>query len=515
MKRRDFITLSAVSAVWLLTGCGGGDSAPAGPGGGNGPGGGDPGAGNPGGGSPGNPNPAFGELAIPPLLDPVPSGGVKHFNLSVGTGSKEFFAGVNTATYGVNGSYLGPTLLMRRGETVSVNYTNNLSEETTMHGHGMHVPAAMDGGPHQIIAPGQSWSAQYVVNQKACTNWYHPHRVGTTARQVYMGLAGMIIIEDDESMSLNLPKRYGIDDIPLVVQDKNFDSNGQINYSPSMMQIRQGYMGDTFLVNGVIAPYFNAEAKELRLRILNGSNARVYNFGFSDGRGFYQIATDNSFLPAPVALSGVTLSPGERAEIVVDLSGDMGNSVVLKDLASGATLMTINVNKEASANTQVPAQLTNTLQFPSAANAVRTRTFNLNMSGMGGGNGGGGPGGGMGGGQGGGGMHMAINGKVMDMNRIDETVPLGDLELWEVNNTMGVNHNFHIHATHFTVIERNGGAVAANERGYKDVVFMPAGSSVKLLVKMTDYSDGTNPYMFHCHVLEHEDDGMMGQFVVV
>ena len=513
MKRRDFIAISAVSAAWLLTGCGGGggDSASGGAGGGT-----NPGAGNPDGGSPGNPNPAFGELAIPPLLDPAPSGGVKHFNLPIGTGSKEFFAGVSTATYGISGAYLGPTLLMRRGETVSVNYTNNLPEETTMHGHGMHVPAAMDGGPHQIIAQGQSWSAQYVVNQKACTNWYHPHRVGTTARQVYMGLAGMIFIEDDESMALDLPKRYAVDDIPLVVQDKNFDANGQINYSPSMMQIRQGYMGDTFLVNGVVQPYFNAEAKELRLRILNGSNARVYNFGFSDGRSFHQIATDNSFLSSPVALSSVTLSPGERAEIVVNLSGDMGSSVVLKDLSSGTGLLTINVNKEASANTQLPTQLTSTLQFPGAANAVRTRTFNLNMSGMGGGNGGGGGmGGGNGGGGSGGGMHMAINGKVMDMNRIDETVPLGDLELWEVNNTMGINHNFHIHATHFTIVEKNGGAVAANERGYKDVIFMPAGSSAKLLVRMTDYSDGSNPYMFHCHVLEHEDDGMMGQFVVV
>jgi FtsP/CotA-like multicopper oxidase with cupredoxin domain len=496
MKRRDFIAISATAAVWLLTGCGGGSDGGGGNPGGENPGGGNPpGAGNPGGGSPGNPNPAPGELAIPPLLDPAPVGGVKQFTLSIQEGSKEFFPGTATRTYGISADYLGPTLLLRRGEQVSISYTNNLPVVTTMHGHGMHVPAVMDGGPHQIIAPGSTWSANYTVDQKACTNWYHPHKVGTTAEQVYMGLAGMIIIEDDESRALDLPRRYAIDDIPLVVQDKVFDANKQIDYSPSRMQIRQGYLGDTFLVNGVVQPYFNAEAKALRLRILNGSNARVYRFGFSDGRVFSQIATDNSFLPAPVPLSEVRLSPGERAEVVVDLSSDFGGTVVFKDLSSGANLLTINVNMEASGGGGIPGTLTNTLEIPSLANVVRTRSFALGMHRM----------------------QFTINGKSMDMNRIDETVPLGDLELWEVTNTMGMNHNFHIHATHFYVVERDGSAanVPANEKAYKDVVFLPPNSSVKFLVKMIDFSDGTNPYMFHCHFLEHEDDGMMGQFVVV
>ena len=515
MKRREFIAISATTAVWLLAGCGGGDSTVSTAPGGNSPEGGNPtnpGSGNPGSGNPGDPenetpdnptnpdNPGsgssdVGELAIPPLLDPVPVGGIKQFDLTIQEGSKEFFPGIHTETYGISADYLGPTLLLRKDEQVSINYTNELKEATTMHGHGMHLPAAMDGGPHQIIEPGETWSAKYTVNQKACTNWYHPHKMGKTAEHVYMGLAGMIIVEDDESIALDLPNRYGIDDIPLVIQDKVFDTNGQIDYSPSQMEIRRGLMGNNFLVNGIIQPYFNAEAKELRLRLLNGSNARVYQFAFDDNRNFSQIATDNSFLPSPVSLSRLTLSPGERAEIIVDLTSDRGESVILKDLSSGTELLTINVNKEAIASTSLPAVLTSTLEIPDASKAVNTRSFRLNMSSM----------------------HMAINGKLMDLNRIDETVPLGDLELWEITNTMGMNHNFHIHATHFNIIERNGSAtnVLPNEKGYKDVVFLPPNSSVKVLVRMTDYSDNINPYMYHCHVLEHEDDGMMGQFLVI
>ena len=444
---------------------------------------------------PGNPHPAPGELAIPPLLDPAPTNGVKHFTLSIQQSTKQFFEGIDTKTYGISADYLGPTLLMRRGEEVSINYTNHFSETTTMHGHGMHLPANMDGGPHQTIAPGATWRARFKVNQHACTNWYHPHYMGKTAEHVYQGLAGLIYIEDDETRNLNLPHRYAQDDIPLVVQDRRFDSNGQLDYSPSRQEIRRGYFGDTFLINGVISPYFNAEAGLLRMRLLNGSNARVYRFAFSDNRSFKIIAGDNSLLPAPVSVSEVTLSPGERAEIVVDLRNDYGSTVTLTDRASDKSLLTVRVNRRSSAAiVSLPTHLSQSLLFPNASDAVRTRRFTLDMAQM----------------------HMTINGKSMDMNRIDERVPLNQLEIWEVENTMNMNHNFHIHATHFTVLERDGSSanLAPHEKGYKDVIFMPPRSRVKLLVKMTDYKDSTYPYMYHCHILEHEDDGMMGQFLV-
>ena len=205
--------------------------------------------------------------------------------------------------------------MLKDKERVSLNFTNNLTENTTMHSHGMHLPASMDGGVHQVIQPSKTWSSTYTVKQRACTNWYHPHLMGETARQVYMGLAGVLIVEDSQIQALDLPKRYGVDDIPLVLQDRVFDSNGQIDYSPSMREIMMGYKGDYYLANGAISPYVKVENKEIRFRILNGSNSSVYNLGFSDNRTFKQIATDNSLLEAPVSLNRLRLSPGERAEI--------------------------------------------------------------------------------------------------------------------------------------------------------------------------------------------------------
>jgi len=431
-------------------------------------------------------------LPIPVLLHPRKRDDVSHYDLNIQEAKHTFFEGILTGTYAINSTYLGPTLLMQNGDKVSVNYTNNLQETITMHGHGMHVPPSMDGTAHQPFAPNQIFSAQYTVNQKACTNWYHPHTMDKTAPQVYQGLAGLIIIEDEESKALDLPKRYGVDDIPLILQDRNF-SNGQIDYEPSMMDIMHGYTSDTFITNGAIEPTLDVEAKEIRFRILNGSNSSVYTLGFSNGRSFKQIATDNAFLEAPIALTKLTLSPAERAEIVVDLSDAKGESIVLKEYNHNKTFVTINISQDATVQTTLPSKLT-TLEKFAVKTAVRTRPFVL--SGM------------MG--------NFEINGKSMDINRIDERVPLGDVEIWEIRNDMMVDHNFHIHATHFMLTERNGSEakVPANEKGYKDVVYIPANESVKFIVKMVDYKDTTVPYMYHCHFLEHEDAGMMGQFLV-
>ena len=486
MQRRAFITLSSAAAALLLIGCGSGnDTASTRL----------PGQGTDGTSSPDTPTPRTGQpLPIPALQQGELRGGVRHYDLSIAEARHTFFDGTETGTYAIDGTYLGPTLLMRDGEEVSVNYTNNLREATTMHGHGMHLPAEMDGGPHQIIAPGATWSARYRVSQRACTNWYHPHLMGKTAEHVYKGLAGLIIVEDDESRALDLPNRYGIDDIPLVLQDRRFDSNGQIDYNPTRMEIMRGYIGDTYLANGAIEPTVTLEAKEVRFRILNGSNASVYELGFDDGRAFHQIATDNSFLEAPVSLTRLRLSPGERAEIVVDLSADMGTTRTLQDFRRQKPFLKLAVSLTPQTATRMPAALTALTRFDPAT-AQNTRSFTLS--------------GRMG--------RLMINGKSMDINRIDESVPLGQVEIWEAHNAMGIEHNFHIHATHFMVLERNGSAanVTDNEKGYKDTVYLAPGDSVKLIVKMTDYTDPVNPYMYHCHFLEHEDAGMMGQFVVV
>jgi len=471
MKRRDFLTLSSVTALWLLSGCGKKSNSS----------------------SSGN-NSAFStSLPIPKLLKPTDIGGVKNYNLTVQNGKHQFFEGVQSDTMGINSSYLGDTILLQNGDDVSLNFTNKLSVDTTMHSHGMHLPSSMDGTPHQTIKPNATWSSTYTVNQNACLNWYHSHALHKTAEQVYMGLAGLIIIEDSESVNLDLPKTYGEDDIPLVLQDRVF-TNNQLNYSPSQMETMRGYIGDTLIANGAIEPTFYSPNKEVRFRILNGSNASIYNLAFSDGREFKQIATDNSFLEAPVSIKELLLSPAERAEIVVDLTNDLNKTITLRDTKTDKTFLKINVNKQATTNTTLPSQLTTLIKLD-PTKAVKTRSFTLDGE-MG---------------------KFTINGKSMNIDVINERVPLGDIEIWEIKNNMRIDHNFHIHATHFMLLERNGSSakILANEKGYKDVAFVPANGSIKFIVKMTDYTDSTVPYMYHCHFLEHEDAGLMGQFVVV
>jgi len=492
MQRREFLTLSTITSLWLLTGCGGGGSDFTMGGGTN------SGGNNPGGNNPGSGTPLVGSLPIPALKTPTEINGVQHYDLNIVEAQHTFFEGVQTKTYAIDSTYLGPTLLLSKGDDVSINYTNKLPVETTMHGHGMHVPGKMDGTAHQPIALGATWSAQYTVDQNACTNWYHPHYLHKTAPHVYQGLAGFIIIEDDESRALDLPKRYGIDDIPLVLQDRFFSAdNTAIVYNPSNMQLNRGYIGDTFITNGAITPTFEAEDKEIRFRLLNGSNSTVYDLGFSNGKSFKQIATDNAFLEQPVAMSRITLSPGERAEIVVDFSDDIGTSLTLHEYRYNKTFLTVNVSNSATEVTTVPNSLITLDPLPPLTNPT-TRQFRLGKAGM---------------------DIFTINGKEMDMNRIDVALSQGDVEEWEIINDMGVDHNFHIHSTHFRVISRNGNAseVRENEKGYKDVVYLPANEILKFIVAIPSdgvTADANAPYMFHCHFLEHEDNGMMGQFTV-
>jgi len=438
------------------------------------------------------------KLIIPPILDGVNKNGIYHYDLDIHEAKHVFFKNFHTDTYAINGTYLGPTLRLVDDNEVSINYTNSLNETITMHSHGMHLPAIMDGTPHQRILPNTTWSARYRVNQKACTNWYHPHTEGQTARQVYKGLAGILIVEDSESKKLDIPKDYGVDDIPLVLQDRFFTSDKQLVYAPNMMEIMMGYKGNVFVTNGVLKPYLDVEAKEIRLRVLNGSNSSVYYLGFNDERIFKQIATDNSFLEKPVLLKSVRLSPGERAEIVVDLSDMLGKTIYLKELDQNKAFLKLNVSKKASKVTRVPEVLTKLERYlPQDATNVRKFVLSGRMG------------------------NLYINEKSMRMNRIDEVVPVEKVEIWEIYNQrmmmMGMEHNFHIHATHFMILERNDSSanVLENEKGYKDTIYLAPGDSVRLLVKMSDYTDSNTPYMYHCHFLEHEDRGMMGQFVVV
>jgi blue copper oxidase len=223
------------------------------------------------------------------------------FDLRLQTGTTELIPGQKTKTWGANGSYLGPTLRASRGDEVRINVHNGLPETTTVHWHGMHLPAAADGGPHQMIEPGTTWSPEWRIDQPAATLWYHPHLMGETAKQVYRGVAGMFILDDPESQALPLPREYGVDDIPVILQDKSFNDDRSLDTSPGLIS-PTGLLGSDIFVNGTYARYLEVTDSRVRFRLLNASNARVYNVGCDDDREFELIGTDGGLLEAPEAL---------------------------------------------------------------------------------------------------------------------------------------------------------------------------------------------------------------------
>ncbi len=454
-------------------------------------------------------------VAIPPLYNGRIEGDVRVFDLNLQSGQTEFFAGLKTDTNGINGSFLGPVLRMRSGETVRMNVKNGLTFDSTLHWHGMNLPAKADGGPHQIIQPQQTWSPEFTVHEASSTTWYHSHQIHATASQVWSGLAGMIIIDDDASAELGLPNEYGVDDIPLVVQDRRFYRDGSMPYERSMHDEMAGMMGNVPLINGTVLPYFAVSNSKLRLRLLNGANASIYNLAFTDGRKFTQIASDGGLLPEPVQMSQLRLAPGERAEIVVDFianekvilqsagtSRGSGMGMMMQEQNPRFDLIEFRTGEALSPSADIPPKLAD-LPPVSENDATRTRRFLLEMPGMG-------P------------MRMLglgsgfnINGQSMDIGRIDEVVKIGETEIWEIENAGPMTHPFHIHNTQFRILDRDGRKPEPNESGLKDTVVVSPGEIVRLLVRFDNYTDPERPYMYHCHILEHEDAGMMGQFTVV
>lgn len=441
-------------------------------------------------------------LAIPPLAESRVENGRRVFDLTVQASTTDFGVGDGeTPTWGFNGSYLGPTLRAERGEEVQVNVTNELREATSVHWHGHHLPAAMDGGPHQEVEPGDTWSPHWRIDQPAATTWYHPHPHGETADHVYRGLAGMFILDDPENASLDLPSEYGVDDIPLIVQDKSFDSHGHLDDSAPMFS-QVGFLGDTVVTNGTVGAYHDVTTDVVRLRILNGSNGRSYNFGLEDDREFALVGTDGGLLPAPHHTNRVRLSPGERAEIVVPMRPgedallrsypvDLGTDFWNQRFSGGDDSFDILQLRAADTLTASPALPDRLADAPNLDpdRATTTRTFRLGGS--------------------------NINGLKMDMDRIDEVVEVDTTEIWEITNPGSTPHNFHVHDVQFAIVDIDGEAPGPALAGWKDTVYAEPGTTTRLVIRFTDYTDPDVPYMFHCHFLRHEDRGMMLQFVVV
>ena len=211
-------------------------------------------------------------LKIPKLLKGA-AGARKIYELHVAAGISTFLPDLSTPTLGINDAYLGPTIRARAGDRVTLRVKNNMAEPTALHWHGLHVPARFDGGPHQVIEPGKLWEPSFDIKQKASLCWYHSHMLEQTGEQVLRGLAGLFLIEDDESLALRLPSDYGIDDIPLIIQDRRFNADGSFEYMSNMGDAEVGYQGNVILVNGTVAPHLELRRQRTRLRILNGSNA--------------------------------------------------------------------------------------------------------------------------------------------------------------------------------------------------------------------------------------------------
>ena len=450
-------------------------------------------------------------VVIPPVLDGTEQAdGTFRYDLTLQAGTSSILPGKTTETWGANGPLLAPTLRARLGQTVRVAVRNDLPEATSIHWHGMHLPAAMDGGPHQAIRPGEAWAPVWAIDQPAATLWYHPHPHGATARHVYRGITGLFLLEDDASSAAGLPSRYGVDDIPLIIQDRLFADDGQFQDSDGLLrsisvQTGPGLLGDTILVNGTHDSHLDVTTTLVRLRLLNGSSTRSYHLGLSDDRPFSLVATENGLLDRPVALDRLPLSPGERAEIVVPFTA--GETVVLRSYQPelGGNALSNRfwggddtfdlIQFRAGPDLEVSALLPVALPFASASDVIPvpdgSHTRLIAFAG-----------------------DNELDGERMSMTRIDQVVPAGATEIWTVTGS-GAMHGFHIHGASFRVLDIDGDPPPPHLVGLKDTVFIPDGASLRLAIRFPDTVDPAVPYMYHCHLLAHEDNGMMGQYLVV
>lgn len=445
------------------------------------------------------------------------------FNLNIHESTKQLVTGNQTITGSINNeTFWGPTLFINKGDLVHMNVTNNLNESTTVHWHGMHLPAVMDGGPHQVIPAGTLWQPYWTVKNQATTLWYHPHLHTTTQAQMTKGIGGFIIVKDPQEAALALPRTYGVDDIVLALTSRSYTPTTNTFVSTTRVY------GDYMLSNGTPNAQISLPKQYVRMRILNAEIERAYNLGFSDNRTFYIIGNDGGLLNAPVAVTRVKLLVGERIEIMVNLGGDtVGSSLDLKAYNSGQTLgfpggepntsgdfgsllnnidfnvLHINVAATTTATTPVTA-LPSTLisnTYWTAADATVTRAIAVT-------NGNPGPAS----------VPFNFDNITYSLTMTPKVVNLNDIEKWTVTNNAVFGHSFHLHDVEFKIVARNGvaTAVGSHESGWKDTFYLPRNESVTFVAKFDDFADSdvTHPYMYHCHFGGHEDGGMMGQFIV-
>jgi len=431
-------------------------------------------------------------------------------------------------------TYLGPLIRVQRGQRVRIHFTNQLPEATVMHWHGLHIAPEMDAHPSLLVAPGQSAVYEFEVTNRAGTYWFHPHPDGRTGAQVYQGLAGAFVVTDEEEQALNLPS--GAFDLPLVLQDRVVDAANQFVYQTGGggqrgMMGNDGFLGDRILVNGQESFALTVARRAYRLRLLNGSNSRVYKLAWSDGTPLQVIGTDGGLLEQAATRAYVMLAPGERVELWADFSdraagdelelrslaftgADVGMNGVNQTLPNGAPfrVMQVRVANTASELANLPARLSTITRhrLEDAVNRAAPRRLAVTM------------------GMAAGGMRWLLNGRVYQEQEVaaNEVVQLNTTEVWElVNNSgmmgMSMVHPLHIHGLQFQVLERqiavqfSAGYETVRygyvDEGWKDTVMVMPGERVKVLLRFEDF---TGKYVYHCHNLEHEDAGMMRNYLV-
>ncbi|MBL8093288.1 MAG: multicopper oxidase domain-containing protein [Anaerolineales bacterium] len=457
----------------------------------------------------------------------------------------EVVSGDPTSLMTIPNSYLGPILRLRRGQKVRITFANDLpgsEQESIIHWHGLQVPAAMDGHPRDAVGPGHTFVYEFEVTDRAGTYWFHPHPHGLTATQVNAGLAGLLIVSDDEGDATALPA--GDQDVALVIQDRVFDADNQFVYGIDMMTAMMGFLGDTVLINGRAHESLGLATRAYRFRILNGSNARIYKLAWSDATPLIVLATDGGLLEAPIERSYVMLAPGERIELWVDFSGRktgdevklvsqafsgaenvggggmmgghiMGGATYAPGVGAAQDLLTLRVERQEADTLSLPATLTPLARLDptEAVNAAQPRIITITQQRM----------------------QWKLNGRGFEMDAVadDERVMAGTLELWDIVNDvnpgemmdpLGMAHPFHIHGVQFQVIARTlrddypelaPGYASVNEgfidTGWKDTVLVMPGETVRLLLRLPEQP---GRFVYHCHNLEHADAGMMRNYEV-
>lgn len=415
------------------------------------------------------------------------------------------FPDAQTEMLTFQGDLPNPTIRIQKWDVFDLDFINKLPEPTIIHWHGLIVPEEMDGHPKDAISTGYTKKYHYKVQQSAGTFWYHTHPHGRTGVEIYHGLSGLYIIEDKEEKQLNLPK--GEFELPLMIQDKRFDAKRQLLYKdPDVLSDHNGVMGDVILVNATPLPYHEVKSGKYRLRILNSSSVRTYKLAFDTIKEFTLIGTDAGLLEDPVNVQSVLLSIAERVDIIVDFKDqNVGDKVTLKTLGfKEGTTLTLNPNYPAFdaqmdiMQFHVTEKIEDTYILPAklikiprikASDAIKTRVITMEIISGG---------------------IWTLDKRPYDMERIDQRVKLGSTEIWEIKNSVHMAHPFHIHGVRFQVLDRNGKIDFPTDRGWKDTVLVMPFETVRIIIHFTM----PGLFVYHCHILEHEDHAMMANFLV-